>query len=150
MSHDVEVSRVMAATPERLYELVSDLTRMGEWSPENTGGKWVKGSTGPAVGARFKGSNRKGPMRWSTDVTVVVADPGREFAFDVKAAGMKVARWGYRFEAVEAGTEVTEYWDDHRNPVSKKVTGWLLRIADRSEHNADGMARTLAAIAGSV
>ena len=43
-----------------LYDLVSDLPRMGEWSPENTGGKWVNGAAGPVVGARFKGSNKSG------------------------------------------------------------------------------------------
>ena len=54
MAHHVEVTKVIAATPERVYELVSDLPRMGEWSPENTGGSWIKGATGPAVGAKFK------------------------------------------------------------------------------------------------
>ena len=146
----VEVSRVVATTPERVYELVSDLPRMGEWSPENTGGTWVKGATGPAVGARFKGRNRKGPMRWSTMVTVVAADPGREFAFDVTANGMKVARWGYRMQQVEGGTEVTEFWDDHRNAVMAKLTGWLLRVPDRAEHNRAGMATTLDRLAAVV
>ena len=107
---DVEVSRTIAASPERLYALISDLPRMGEWSPENDGGKWVKGATGPTVGAQFKGKNRNGWRRWSTMSTVVIANPASEFAFDVKAAGLKVARWGYRLAAVEGGTEVTEYW----------------------------------------
>jgi Polyketide cyclase / dehydrase and lipid transport len=37
----VEASRHFDASPEVLYEMVSDLPRMGEWSPENTGGRWV-------------------------------------------------------------------------------------------------------------
>ena len=49
MAHHVEVTKVIAAAPERVYELVSDLPRMGEWSPENTGGTWIKGAKGPAV-----------------------------------------------------------------------------------------------------
>ena len=64
MRHQIEVSRVVSASPERVYELVSDLPRMGEWSPENTGGKWVKGATGPAVGALFEGTNRLGKKKW--------------------------------------------------------------------------------------
>ena len=98
MSHQVEVTKVIAAPPEQLYALVSDLPRMGEWSPENTGGKWVKGAAGPAVGAKFEGTNQLGKKKWKTLCTVTVADPGTEFGFDVTAAGMKVAGWGFRLE----------------------------------------------------
>ena len=146
MQH-VEVSRVIAATPQRIYELVSDLPRMGEWSPEATGGKWLRGATGPAVGARFKGTNRKGRIRWSTAVKVVTAEPGNEFAFDVAAMGFGVARWGYRMEAVDGGTKVTEYWDDHRNWVVAKLTGFVLSVPDRATHNATTMEQTLANVA---
>jgi len=149
MSH-VEVSRVISATPERVYELVSDLPRMGEWSPENRGGAWIKGATGPAVGAAFKGKNRKGAMRWSTISTVVTAEPGRDFAFDVSVKGFAVARWGYRMEAVDGGTRVTEYWDDHRSKVMAKLTGLALGIPDRVVHNTAGMEQTLEKLAAAV
>ena len=149
MDH-VEVSRIIPATPERLYELVSDLPRMGEWSPENTGGRWVKGATGPAVGAKFKGKNSKGFRKWSTIATVVVADPGREFAFDVVKSGMQVARWGYRFEAVEGGTKVTEFWDEHRAKAMQVITGIVLSIKDRAVHNTAAMEQTLEKLATAV
>ena len=148
--HQVEVSRTISASPEQLYALISDLPRMGEWSQENNGGKWIKGAVGPAVGARFKGKNSKGVIRWSTLVTVATADPGKEFAFDVKAMGMKVARWGYRLEATEGGTTVTEYWDDHRVPPVKAITGLALNVRDRATHNAAEMEHTLAALAAAV
>jgi uncharacterized protein YndB with AHSA1/START domain len=143
MSHDLEVTRVLPGTPEQVYALVSDLPRMGEWSPENTGGTWTKGATGPAVGAKFKGTNAKGKVKWSTDVTVTKAEPGREFAFDVTAAGMGVAGWGFLLEPAEGGTKVTQYWDDHRNPVAKKITGWVLSVPDRNAHNRASMEQTL-------
>lgn len=146
MKH-AEVSRTIAASPQRVYELVSDLPRMGEWSPENTGGDWIKGSTGPAVGAKFKGRNRKGSARWSTLCTVVVADPGKEFAFDVSVKGLPVARWGFRLAETAGGTEVTEYWADHRSRVVAKITGLVLRVPDRASHNRAGMERTLEAMA---
>ena len=148
--HQVEVSRTISASPEQLYALISDLPRMGEWSQENNGGKWIKGAVGPAVGARFKGKNSKGVIRWSTLLTVATADPGKEFAFDVKAMGMKVARWGYRLEATEGGTTVTEYWDDHRVPPVKAITGLALNVRDRATHNAAEMEHTLAALAAAV
>jgi uncharacterized protein YndB with AHSA1/START domain len=150
MPHAVEVTRIIPATPERVYELVSDLPRMGEWSPENTGGKWVKGATRAAVGAKFKGTNAKGIMRWSTIATVTVADPGREFAFDVAAHGLAVAGWGFSLSAVDGGTQVTQWWDDHRNPVMARLTGFALRVPDRASHNRAGMETTLEALARAV
>jgi hypothetical protein len=150
MSHQVEISKVIAATPDQMYALVSDLCRMGEWSPENTGGKWVKGATGPAVGAKFEGTNQLGKKKWKTLSTVAIAEPAREFAFDVTAAGMKVARWGYRLEAVDGGTKVTQYWDDHRNAVIAKMTGLALGVKDRAVHNTAGMEQTLDRLAAAV
>ena len=143
MSHQVEVSRVVAASPEQVYGIVSDLPRMGEFSPENTGGRWVKGATGPALGARFEGTNRIGKRKWKTVATVVTCEPGREFAFDVTAAGCKVARWGFLLEASEGGTKVTEYWDDHRNPLMAKITGFALSVPDRATRNSANMEQTL-------
>ena len=150
MSHQIEVTRVFAATPERAYELISDLPRMGEFSPENTGGSWVKGATGPTVGAKFKGTNAKGKKKWSTDATVTIADPGKEFAFDVTAAGMKVAGWGFAIEPAEGGAKVTHYWDDHRNAVIAKLTGMALGVPDRASHNRASMEQTLEQMAAAL
>jgi len=143
----VEVTRTIAASPEHVYSLVSDLPRMGEWSPENQGGAWVKGATGPAVGARFKGRNRHGKKSWSTMATVKVAEPGREFAFDVVVGPFKVARWGFRLQAVDGGTEVTQFWTDQRSPIMARITSGALGIADRAEHNRASMAETLERLA---
>src|SRR5277367_6047983 len=71
MAYPTAASRDIAAPAEKVWALVSDLPRMGEWSPENAGGKWVKGATGPALGSVFQGANKNGFRRWSTTVTVV-------------------------------------------------------------------------------
>ncbi|MCB1038425.1 MAG: SRPBCC family protein [Acidimicrobiales bacterium] len=92
------------ATPDELYAIVSDISRMGELSPECTGGRWL-GKGGPAVGASFLGFNKRGWVRWLTLNKVVAAEPGKEFAFHTTANG---TRWGYTFEAVDGGTLVTE------------------------------------------
>lgn len=99
-------SLVIAATPDELWDLVSDITQMGRWSPENRAGRWVGGATGPAVGARFIGFNRRGPVVWATPCQVTVADPGRQFEFDVHLIG---TRWGYLLEPCDGGTLVTQY-----------------------------------------
>src|SRR5207302_7853529 len=98
---------VIDASPEAVYDLVAELTRMGEWSPECARVAWVDGATGPAVGARFVGHNRGGPfklMRWSRGGHVPVADQAREFAFATEEGGREGTVWSYRIEASEAGT----------------------------------------------
>src|SRR5206468_4094224 len=94
---DAQATTTIAADPVKVYNLVSDLPRMGEWSPENTGGRWVGGATGPAVGARFRGTNRHGVAVWMTGVTVTAADPGQRFAFDVDFLGVPISTWEYTF-----------------------------------------------------
>ena len=100
-------SIVISATPEDLYAMVSDVTRMGEWSPVCTACWWDEGE-GPTVGAHFTGRNELPDRTWETRSEVVAADPGREFAFVLEATR---TRWGYSFTPVAGGTEVTESWD---------------------------------------
>jgi hypothetical protein len=147
MSDEISVERVIAATPEALWARVSDIERMGDISPEATGGKWLQGASGPAVGARFKGENRNGKKRWSTTCTVVRADPGQEFAFDVTVGPFKVARWAYRFEPTADGCRVVETWTDQRGWVAKKAGKPASGVADRDAHNRRTMEATLARLA---
>jgi uncharacterized protein YndB with AHSA1/START domain len=104
-----EVTTEIAAPPERVYGLVTDLSNMGRWSPECHRCEWIDGASGPAVGAKFKGWNTRGLMRWSTVSTVVIADEPSHFAWEVTQSRM---RWGYRFEPSNGGTRVTEYRDE--------------------------------------
>jgi Polyketide cyclase / dehydrase and lipid transport len=102
---------VINADPERIYDLISDLPRMGEWSPECERVEWTGGGTTAAVGARFVGHNRGGPfrlMRWSRRGRVLAAARGREFAFVTEEGGRDSTVWRYRFEPVAGGTRVTE------------------------------------------
>ena len=94
MAYPTAATRDITAPAEKVWALVSDLPRMGEWSPENAGGTWTKGATGPALGAVFKGTNKNGFRRWSTSVTVVAYEPGRVFEFAVTSgplAGRELA-----------------------------------------------------------
>jgi hypothetical protein len=100
-------SIVVAATPEEVYAVVSDVTRTGEWSPICTGCRWDEGQ-GPEPGAWFTGHNETPSRTWETRSQVLRAVPGREFTWSV-ASG--VATWGYHLRAVEGGTELTETWE---------------------------------------
>jgi uncharacterized protein YndB with AHSA1/START domain len=143
----VTVEREMAAPPERVWSLVSDVTRMGEWSPEASAADWLGGATGPAVGARFKGRNQRGWRRWSTKAEVVEAEPGKAFAFDVTSGPLKVARWGYRLEPTDGGCRVEERWEDHRGSTIKVLGHLVSGVADRAAHNRAGMEATLESLA---
>jgi Polyketide cyclase / dehydrase and lipid transport len=138
------VSMDVGASPDALYDLVSDVTRMGEWSPETRRCRWLDGATGPAVGARFKGTNRRGIVRWSTKPRVVVADPGREFSFAIPHGGRDLTQWTFRFEPRGDGTAVTESF------VMLEAQPWyfsfgerLIGLRDRKGDLEAGMTATL-------
>ena len=147
MDDRIEVERKIKATPEVVWALVSDLPRMGEWSPENNGGEWIKGATGPAPGAKFKGRNANGSHRWSTTVTVVDAIPGERFSFRVTVGFLKVAEWSFDIEETDKGCWVVETWIDQRSEFMKKLGGKASGVDDRIAHNRAGMEKTLAGVA---
>lgn len=133
----------MEAPPERIWELLSDVTRIGRYSPETFEAEWLDGATGPAAGARFRGHvrrNGRGPTYWTT-CTVRECEPGRAFSFGVGSADRPLNVWSYRLEPSGAGTDVTEsfalaetlplrlYW---------ALLGWA-----RGRTNREGMRATL-------
>lgn len=140
-------SERIAASADELYALVSDVTRMGEWSPENMGGRWLGGATGPAVGARFTGANRRGWRRWSTTCTVTAADPGRRFAFDVAFTAVPVSRWSYEFRPDGDATVVTETWTDLRPGWFALAAQPLMGVPDVRAYNEENIRKTLANLA---
>jgi hypothetical protein len=133
----------IGATPERIYDIVTDVTNMGRLSPECTGGRWLAGATGPVVGARFKGTNKRGIARWSTTNEVVAADPGREFAFETQQSG---TRWSYRLEPDGDGTLVTESRAAFKDrPLVARIFSAVALggVAEHDDEMRDGMRATL-------
>jgi hypothetical protein len=144
MGEPVVESIYMAADAGRIYELVADVGRMGEWSPEATGARGASGTLGP--GDRFLGLNRRGPVRWFTVCTVRAAQRGVTFAFDVDFGPFHVSRWEYRFRPEGAGTRVTESWTDRRTGLRGavlKAAGQLVIPGSRPQHNRASMVQTL-------
>jgi uncharacterized protein YndB with AHSA1/START domain len=143
MGEPVSVTREMAASPERVYALITDLRRMGEWSPENEGGAWLGGSSAARPGARFRGRNRHGRYSWRTLATVIDADPARRFSFRVTAGPVKISDWSYTFETVPTGCRVTESWLDLRPRWFRPIGNLRTGVGDRPTHNRQGMEQTL-------
>jgi uncharacterized protein YndB with AHSA1/START domain len=137
-----EVTLHIDAPPDRVYDLISDVTRMGQWSPECVRCAWQGDATGPAVGARFRGANRQGLIRWSTTAEVLAADPGREFAFTTKSGSRDATRWRYVLSPAGNGTDVTESYDAVYTPALIRLAERVF-VRNRPQQLADGMRTTL-------
>ena len=146
----VVVSKEIAASPEVVWAMVSDLTRMGEWSPENKGGEWAKGATGPAVGAIFKGRNSNGKKSWSTTVKVTEFDPSKKISFVLMVGPSAWCDWVWEVAPSATGTLVTHSWIDRRGKFANWLGGKVSGVTDRASHNRANMERTLDALAGAV
>jgi len=139
---NIRVERIIDAEPDVIYDLVSDITRMGEWSPETVEAEWLGGATGPAVGATFKGKNKLGASSWATKPTVTEADPGRTFAF--KVPGKSGPTWRYHLERTDQGTRVTEeVIQDRRSPLFIRLLQKRAGVTNRESNLRQGMTITL-------
>lgn len=139
-----EATITMNAGIDEVWGLVSDVTRIGEFSPETFEAEWLGDATGPSVGARFRGHVRRneiGPTYW-TPCTVLVCEPQREFTFGVGAADNPLTRWGYRLEPLADGSiEVTETFDFTAAMWARPY--WILLGALRGRRVRNDMRRTL-------
>jgi uncharacterized protein YndB with AHSA1/START domain len=138
-----EVSLHMEAPPAKVWELVSDVTRIGEFSPETFEARWRRGYDHAEVGAKFKGHvkrNGVGPTYWSP-CTVTVCEPERVFEFSVGTDDVALNNWGYRLEPDGTGTLVTEYF--RLEPKLPLRLYWTLLGTLRGRTNERGMRTTL-------
>lgn len=106
-----EMSIEIAAPPEVVWALLSDIPRMGEWSPVCHRCEWLGDSDHAEVGARFIGHNKANGARWSRECTITTAEPGRELAFSTYFRGAESTRWRYTLEPTPTGTRVVEAYD---------------------------------------
>jgi hypothetical protein len=145
----VEVQRMMAGDPREVYELIADVTRMGEWSPESTGGEWLTGEPG-VVGSTFRGDNRRPWMKWSTYCTVIAAEPGRRFAFSVELADLPISTWEYQITPRTGGCQVNERTFDQRCLRYRLFSFLSSGVRGRTARNRLTMEQTLDALAHAV
>lgn len=108
-SFDLSATTDVAAPAEEVYRIASDITRMGEWSPECVGGEWISGEPG-TVGARFHGHNRHRDDTWTTECEVVAAEPGRRFAWAVLSYSPTPDNsvWSFEVEPTDTGCSLTQ------------------------------------------
>ncbi len=137
-SVSIEIDR----EPAIVFDAIADVTRMGEWSPECTGGRWAGGATGPAPGAEFEGDNRVALLgatlkRWTTTSKVTECVPGKVFAFVTE----DYTTWHYDLEPTATGTRITESYD-YATPSG--LQGFVYeKVVRRASAMTRGMRRTL-------
>lgn len=145
LDHD-SVRLRMAAAPDDVYAIVSDVTRTPELSPEIVECTWLDGATGPAVGVRFKARN-KVPNRpaWPNKPVITEAEPGRRFRFERTEAFAGTVEWTYDFAPDGDGTLVTESYEVTKplSPIGWFVIGTLFARKDRRTDLRVGMEQTL-------
>lgn len=138
-----DVSVWVDAPPAQVWALVTDVTRIGEFSPETFEAQWTRGSTGPEVGAHFKGHvkrNGVGPTYWSA-CRVTRCEPDRSFEFSVGTGKTTFTNWGYRLMAQAGGTLVSEYY--RLEPAWHTSVYWAVLGRLRRRTNRKGMQKTL-------
>jgi uncharacterized protein YndB with AHSA1/START domain len=126
------------APVERLWSLLVNLDRMGEWSPECYRVEWLEGASAPAVeGARFRGWNRYDRMRWSVACRVKHVVPGEELSFSTLRRDKEMVTWTYRLRPSGGGVKLTESFDVHWLPLSARFAeDHLMRDRDRRREEA--------------
>ena len=103
----------VAATPEQVWALLTDITRAGEWSHETQGGEWLDGATTAVLGARFRGRNQQGRTKWSRVCEVVDADAPRTISWRTMPSRSlrDSTRWTYELTPTDTGCTITQRFE---------------------------------------
>lgn len=148
---------VMAeAPPDACWRLLADVTRTGEWSHECHRVEWLDGADTPVPGARFRGWNRSGRLRWSRTCEVVAAVAPRELAWRTVSTPLlpDSTEWRVLLEPAGSGTRIVQSFEvtklprlleallarvnpSHRDR-SKALSADLRRLADLAARQSAG------------
>jgi uncharacterized protein YndB with AHSA1/START domain len=101
----LENSIDIAAPVAHVWEMVSDVRRMSEWSPQVTSTRLRAGFDDVALGTQFTNRNVNGEAVWTTHGEIVRFDPEREMAFRIEENWLI---WSFTLEPTEGGTRLTQ------------------------------------------
>ena len=129
-----QVEATSAAAPEAVWAIVSDVTRIGEWSHECRHANLLDGATGPVPGVRFQGRNTVGRVRWARTNEMVRVDAPREFSWRTVPSRMypDSTEWTISIEPVAGGgCRITQRFVVLKlNPIMDRLI-WLVTPAHR-------------------
>lgn len=110
---ELRAETVVAAPPDQVWDVLTDLSQMPDWSPELVRMVPLKRG-GLRVGQWYLGINRRKAVVWPTRSVVAIVEPGRSLAWDTRSSG---ARWIWELIPEGEGTRIV-----HRRPVPDKLT----------------------------
>lgn len=137
----LEAETEIAAPPEQVWELVSDLPRMASWSPQVV--KTIVRGGEVRSGAKAININRSGWKLWPTQSKVIEFEPAKRLSFRVADNWL---HWTYELTPTEAGTHVrlTRTAPDGLSPISAKLQGVMMGGLDKFDAEVQaGMETTL-------
>lgn len=149
----VEVAERLSCSPQRAWELVTDIELPTRTTGELQRVEWLDGATGVTVGARFRGHNANPRVgEWHTDPEVVEVEDGRRWVWRVGSATDPIALWGFEVDPVEGGVVVRQWAKvgGGRSPLSDFVERHPGREGEILEHRMavwrEAMAENLAVV----
>jgi uncharacterized protein YndB with AHSA1/START domain len=142
-----ERSRTLSTSPEKVWAVLGDVTRMPEWSEDLASVDLLEGD-GRAVGSRFRGNNKSGARNWSMTCVIDRFDEGRALEFHTEnEQGETRTRWWYRIEPAGEGTAVTEGFERIAKLGRVKAMAERKLLGDRSEYNGRNIDASLRRLA---
>jgi Polyketide cyclase / dehydrase and lipid transport len=138
----VEASIDVACTPLEAWRLATDITRIGEFSPECIGAAWIDGASGAEMGARFEGTNRifdqatDTEYLWIRPCTVTAARPPKHFSYTVgdRYDGSPATQWDVLIEPSQVGCRLSQRF----RHLSRRLSG-LRHMADEDLARAEAI-----------
>ncbi len=140
---ELECTIDIAADPGRVWELVHDVRRMPDWSPQVTSTRLRSGFDEVALGTEFTNRNVLGELVWTTHAEVVAFTHGVEFAFRVIENWVI---WSFHLEPTATGTRLTQrrVAPDGISDLSRDLTeGYMGGTEKFTEIMRTGMRETL-------
>lgn len=139
-------SEYVEASPDTVWQVLTDITRVGEWSHECHTGAWIDGSTHAAVGARFRGTSRSGRVQWSRSCTVHLCDAPHEFGYRTNGRLLRDStEWLWTLRPEGTGTRLVQHYRIRNLPVWADRLVWLATPAHHDRR--PGLARDLHSLA---
>jgi uncharacterized protein YndB with AHSA1/START domain len=134
---EAEMVAEVEATPQQVWEVLSDVTRVGEWSHECHTATWLPGHTSAVVGAQFAGSNRQGLMRWGRLCTITEVEPERLLVYRT-GGGLPPdsTQWRFDLEPIASGTRIRQSYSILKLPRLTELSILLLMPAHHDRRPA--------------
>lgn len=124
---EIRVSVSIDGSPADVWPHVTDINMPARYQDEFQEARWL--GKGPALGAQFHGTNRRGDREWHTTSTIIEFEPERRFTWAVGDKDVPLATWSFRIAPTDGGSSL-EFWRS-LGPGESGLTDYIARHPDR-------------------